>query len=92
MGSVNLSADAGRLTRLHRLGVFELPPSLQLQARRPRTSGLLTELAETFDPERELLRVILRTAQEGRIEYRHLGASYERRGKKLRSTVQQLFK
>ncbi len=39
-GSANCSACADLLARLHRLGIFELPPSLHLQARRPRTSRL----------------------------------------------------
>lgn len=52
----------------------------------------LKQLAETFDPERELLRVILRTVRESRIEYKYLGADYERKGRKLKDTVEQLLK
>jgi len=49
--------------------------------------GLLKELAESFDPKQELLRVLARTVKESRVEYKYLNAQYESEGKRLRHTV-----
>lgn len=52
---------------------------------------LLAELAKTFDPKREFLQVLVRTVKESRVEYKYLGAQYEREGKKLRATAERLL-
>jgi len=49
--------------------------------------GLLKELAGSFDPKQELLRVLARTVKESRVEYKYLNAQYESEGKRLRHTV-----
>jgi hypothetical protein len=51
---------------------------------------LLKELAESFDPKRELLKVLGRTVKESRIEYRYLDLRYEREGRRLRDTIDKL--
>jgi hypothetical protein len=51
---------------------------------------LLKELAESFDPKRELLKVLGRTVKESRIEYRYLDLRYEREGRTLRDTIDKL--
>lgn len=51
---------------------------------------ILSELATTYDPAGEHLRVIIRTVSESRIEYRYLGMRYEREGRKLRNTLASL--
>jgi len=51
---------------------------------------LLKELAESFDPKRELLRVLARTVKESRIEYRYLNLRYEREGRRLGDTIEKL--
>ena len=50
----------------------------------------LKELAGTFDPAQELMKVLLRTVRESRVEYRYLGVQYEREGRKLRDIVDRL--
>jgi len=52
---------------------------------------LLKELAESFDPRRELLGVLARTVKESRVEYRYIDARYEREGRELRDAVERLL-
>lgn len=50
----------------------------------------LKELAGTFDPKRELVRVLARAVKESRVEYRYLDARYEREGRRLREITDRL--
>jgi len=52
---------------------------------------LLENLFKKYDPERSLLRVILRTLRESRAEYKALGLSYQRDGVGLRERVEKEF-
>jgi len=52
---------------------------------------LLRELAEKFNPTRELVNVLVRTVKESRVEYRYLDARYEREGRELREHLVQFL-
>jgi len=49
---------------------------------------LLGELLKKYDPEKLLLKAILRTLRESRAEYKTLGLSYQRDGVKLRERLE----
>jgi hypothetical protein len=53
--------------------------------------NFLKELAEDFDPKREVVNVLLRAVKESRVEYEYLGIRYEREGRKLRRIAEQLL-
>ncbi len=52
---------------------------------------ILSDIAKTFDPGQENLKVLARTVKESRVEYKYLGAQYEREGKKLRDVAERLL-
>jgi len=51
----------------------------------------LKDLAKTFDPKQELLKVLVRTVKESRVEYKYLGAQYQREGRKIRDITERLL-
>jgi len=52
---------------------------------------ILLDLAGKFDPTSRYLNVLLRTAKESRVEYGYLGLKYEREGRKLKATINELL-
>jgi len=51
----------------------------------------LKDLAKTFDPKQELLKVLVRTVKESRVEYKYLGAQYQREGRKIRDITERFL-
>jgi hypothetical protein len=51
----------------------------------------LRDLAKIFDAKEELLKVLVRTVKESRVEYKYLGAQYQREGRKIRDIMERLL-
>lgn len=52
---------------------------------------ILMDLARKLDPASRCLDVLLRAVKESRVEYGYLGLKYEREGRKLRGTINELL-
>ena len=52
---------------------------------------IFMDLTRKFDPASHYVDVLLRTVKESRVEYSYLGLRYEREGRRLRSTINELL-